>query len=553
MADWNDVPESGHAVAQGQGGSASRGDTREKVTVMSLLITHLLLSVLFAFLGLGAGWWLHGRLSAVALGDNSSEIKFARDYLGHLHRIALRTAADVGEHSARVGEVDKELADSSGDSHSNVTGMVDKLMQANDAIQQKLSETENRLEELSRELDHRASEARTDVLTGLANRRAFDEQSVRCLSEFKESEAPFALMIVDIDRFKQVNDEYGHTFGDEVLRSVATLLNNNLRGRDIVTRYGGEEFAVLLPASNIGDARRAAEMMREAIQNTRFAMADSNVRVTVSVGVAEVLPYEDVKAIVKRADQAMYAAKRGGRNRVYWHDGTLPHPHNAQAVRRSDAKRDPATAASDNASPRLFDEVPPTATRQAPEQETAAADSTATDDDGARLAAANVSSDVLKNMGTKTMFCQDIHRRVAEYNRGGNTFSTILLSVDDYQQLATKYGENAGKIILCAIAQALENGLRDMDLVARYNDTTFGLVLPRATLRDAVCIGERMRKQIDRTTLLVDGCDVRFTVSLGIVEVNDGDEMATLVERARAELGLASTGGGNRSGFATAS
>ena len=96
-------------------------------------------------------------------------------------------------------------------------------------------------------------------------------------------------------------------------------------------------------------------------------------------------------------------------------------------------------------------------------------------------------------------------------------------------------------------------GLREMDLVARYNDTTFGLVLPKATLRDAVCIGERMRKTIGKTAVLVEGQEVRFTVSLGIVEVADGDEMATLVERARAELGLASTNGGNRSGFATAS
>ncbi len=520
---------------------------------MSLLITHLLLSVLFAFIGLGTGWWLHNRLSAASLGENGGDLKMARDFVSNLHRLALRTAADVGEHSARVGEVDRELAVSGKHSDCNVNGLVDKLVKANEAVQEKLSQTEGKLEELSRELEHRASEARTDVLTGLANRRAFDEESDRRLWDFKESESPFSLMIIDIDRFKQVNDEYGHTFGDDVLRGVSNLLANNLRGRDVVTRYGGEEFAVLLPESTVGDGRRAAEMMREAIQNTRFTMADSDVRVTVSVGVAEVLPYEDVKSIVKRADQAMYAAKRAGRNRVYWHDGTLPHPHDAKAVRRSDTEPNLVVGHGDNGTaPRLFDE-----TDTPPKNANPSTPAPPADDDGdktpAVLTAANLSGDVLKNMGTKTMFCQDIHRRVAEFKRGGNTFSTILLSVDGYTRLAQKYGENCGKIVLSAIAQALEHGLRDMDLVARYTDTTFGLVLPKATLRDAVCIGERMRKTIGKTAVLVEGQEVRFTVSLGIVEVADGDEMATLVERGRAELGLASTSGGNRSGFATAS
>ena len=325
--------------------STAREKQREP-EVMSLLITHLLLSVLFAFIGLGTGWWLNGRLSAASLGENGSDLKLARDFVGNLHRLALRTAADVGEHSARVGEVDRELAGAGKHADCNVNGLVDKLLKANEAVQEKLSQTEGKLEELSRELEHRASEARTDVLTGLANRRAFDEESHRRLGDFKESESPFALMIIDIDRFKQVNDDYGHTFGDEVLRGVSNLLTNNLRGRDVVTRYGGEEFAVLLPVSTVGDARRAAEMIREAIQNARFPMAETDVRVTVSVGVAEILPYEDVKSIVKRADQAMYAAKRAGRNRVYWHDGTLPHPHDAKSVRHSDTEQNFAVSKS---------------------------------------------------------------------------------------------------------------------------------------------------------------------------------------------------------------
>ncbi len=497
---------------------------------------------------------MHGRVRGAVLSTHDSDASLARDSVARLHSLALRVAADVDEHNTRVGEVDKELSVGSGQSDCTVSGLVKKLMQANEAVQKKLSETEGKLEDLSNQLEHHASEARTDVLTGLANRRAFDEESEKQLSQYKESESSFALMIIDIDRFKQVNDEYGHTFGDEILRGVGCLMTQNLRGRDSVTRYGGEEFAVMLPQSTMGDARRAAEMIRETVQNARFPMGDKEVRITISIGVAEVLPYEDVKSLVKRADQAMYAAKRGGRNRVYWHDGTLSHPANPNSVCRRAAKSgDPASKAVATP-PRLFNDADPEMNADAAvraSEKPRAVD--AAEDAIDLVAAASLSSELLKNMGNKTMFCQDIHRRVAEFNRGGTTFSTILLSVDDYSQLARKFGENAGKIVLCAVAQALELGLRDMDLVARYSETTFGLVLPKATLRDAVCIGERMRKTIAKKGVLVEGQEVRFTVSLGIVEVVDGDVMATLVERARAELGLAATNGGNRSGFATAS
>ena len=149
------------------------------------------------------------------------------------------------------------------------------------------------------------------------------------------------------------------------------------------------------------------------------------------------------------------------------------------------------------------------------------------------LDAAGIDLEVLGNLNNKTMFCQNVHRRISEWNRGGSPFSTILLSIDNYSQLARDYGPQAADLALGVVAQTIRNSVRGMDLVARYDDKTFGLLLPDAVLRNAICIGERLRKDVRRTGIMIEGKTVHFTISLGIVEVSDGDVMASLLERAR--------------------
>ena len=127
-----------------------------------------------------------------------------------------------------------------------------------------------------------------------------------------------------------------------------------------------------------------------------------------------------------------------------------------------------------------------------------------------------------------------------------------MLSVDNSQELVRSYGEPTWKLVMGVVAEAIRGRLREMDLMARYNEVMFGMMLPDASLRNAICVGERLRKTVERTTIQLDGKMLRFTVSLGVVEVEESDEMATLVERACAQLKEAQIRGGNQTGFSAA-
>jgi diguanylate cyclase (GGDEF)-like protein/PAS domain S-box-containing protein len=161
------------------------------------------------------------------------------------------------------------------------------------------------------------SQAATDPLTGVANRRSFESTARREVERARRYAKPFAVLALDIDHFKRVNDTYGHDIGDIVLKSMAEVCLTKLRATDILARLGGEEFAMLLPETDIEAAATLAERMRVAIETSPIATAKGALPITVSLGVAQHAPNEPtIDAAMKRADEALYEAKRTGRNRV---------------------------------------------------------------------------------------------------------------------------------------------------------------------------------------------------------------------------------------------
>jgi diguanylate cyclase (GGDEF)-like protein len=154
--------------------------------------------------------------------------------------------------------------------------------------------------------------ARTDPLTALPNRRQFFRSGEAALAESRCSGQPLALLALDVDHFKRINDQGGHQLGDTVLREVAQCCRASLRNTDLAARIGGEEFALLLPATDLAQAQQLAERLRQEIAALQLPAA-----VTVSIGCAELSPEMDsVDALLARADEALYAAKENGRNRV---------------------------------------------------------------------------------------------------------------------------------------------------------------------------------------------------------------------------------------------
>jgi diguanylate cyclase (GGDEF)-like protein len=159
-------------------------------------------------------------------------------------------------------------------------------------------------------------QALTDALTGLLNRRAFLESAGGELVRAARHHYPVSLLMVDIDRFKRINDTWGHPTGDAVIRALARVCADTVRKSDPCARMGGEEFALLLPHSELQGALELAERLREAVGRVEVPDARGAVRCTVSIGVAQWQPGEGLDALLQHADEALYASKRAGRDRV---------------------------------------------------------------------------------------------------------------------------------------------------------------------------------------------------------------------------------------------
>jgi diguanylate cyclase len=242
-----------------------------------------------------------------------------------LFELVRHVADDVGEHRLEIEQANEQLTTApSGDPTDTaefVLHSVARIVEINERLQSRLAATEEKIQEQTRQIESHLAEARTDALTGLPNRRAFDDELARRIAEWRRKRATFCLLLIDIDRFKQLNDRYGHPAGDHALRGVADVLRHVLREMDMVARIGGEDFATLLPSTDFRDAVRAAGRVGGAVAAETFRFEREEIRLTVSLGLARVEAWDDPVSLVKRADEALYSAKGGGRNCAFCHDG----------------------------------------------------------------------------------------------------------------------------------------------------------------------------------------------------------------------------------------
>ncbi|MBT3204690.1 MAG: GGDEF domain-containing protein [Gammaproteobacteria bacterium] len=182
-----------------------------------------------------------------------------------------------------------------------------------------LSDISNVIETLKNELDDARRQATIDALTGLNNRRIFDDVLVTAINSSQSSQEPFCLLLLDIDKFKDINDNYGHIVGDKVLVGLSKVLRKHMRGSDYLCRYGGEEFAVVITETLITGAFTVAEKLRKSIENLRLKHVKTGQQigqVTISIGVASYRNGESSIELVERCDSALYRAKSLGRNRT---------------------------------------------------------------------------------------------------------------------------------------------------------------------------------------------------------------------------------------------
>lgn len=460
----------------------------------TLLSLGMLFSIVTFVAGCGVGvWFARSSKSGGAKPGSTKEQDpaamraFERAMMAadRIRDLARHAVSHVGDHGTKVEAFSSDVR-SLVEQPANVSTdalllTIGQMTCANNELQQRLGRIEKQIAAQSAELRTYSSEARTDSLTGLSNRRAFDDEIQRRFAEWQRRRTPFSLMILDIDNFKEVNDSCGHQAGDEALSRIGQVITNNSRQMDFRCRYGGDEFVLILPDTSVQDTRIAAERIRAAIDRIVVRNGDQSRTLSCSVGAARIGTSDDVTRLIRRADEALYKAKEAGRNLGYWHDGTQSLPI---------TETNPAQADSSHAP--LFESLP-----------------------------------------NRQSFADALTRRLPESQRFGIPLSIIQLRVANYVELCKTYGEEAAGSTLEAVAAFTQPALRQIDLLARLDGGEFAVLLPGSTRNEANQIAKRLQVAAANCDVRIQNERVPVRVAHGIAEFRPGDTAESMMERAR--------------------
>ena len=299
-------------------------------TLEPALWTGLALGLLLLSTGLGAGLglgrWLFRRTPA-----DRQQRQQVLQLVEELSRWTNNVSTDVSEYRGLVEDLTQQVAiqvETPGDTSKIDTARVlSQMLDANRRLQHRLDTAEATLRHQAQEIAAYMSEARTDALTRLNNRRVFDEALASSLTALRTQGKIVAVVLIDVDHFKRLNDTHGHLAGDCVLQGLAKILRDHKPAGAITARFGGEEFAMVIHHRELPEACAAAQTIRQAVQAHRFSYDQHQLQVTISCGVALAMLSEETLSLVKRCDEALYAAKSAGRNGVFFHDGYRPLPY----------------------------------------------------------------------------------------------------------------------------------------------------------------------------------------------------------------------------------
>jgi diguanylate cyclase len=248
-----------------------------------------------------------------------------------LRQVLLIIFKEMAELTGHTEEYDRMISQSVGmlsktDSIQEIRAVVGDILKKTKTLGQfgksfsyKLKEATQALETLKKDFEQVKSEATIDPLTGVTNRKFFDNALSSITDEATLKGSPLSLLMIDIDRFKNFNDVHGHLIGDEVLKFVARKIKDLVKGGDLVARFGGEEFAVILPRTTLENARIVGESIRSFFPKTSLKTKKTSMvlgNITVSIGIGSFRSGESPETLLRRTDEALYAAKEAGRNRI---------------------------------------------------------------------------------------------------------------------------------------------------------------------------------------------------------------------------------------------
>jgi len=343
----------------------------------------------------------------------------------------------------------------------------------------------------------------TDALTDVANRRAFEYELSRRLTEWKRDGTPLCLVLLDIDHFKKFNDRYGHQAGDAVLEAVAKVLQETVRETDLVARHGGEEFGIVVSGESVEKVKDIAERARSLIETSRFPHRGLMLRVTASLGVAQIDSGEDITSLVQRADTALYCSKEAGRNCVHFHNGNT-------CLRFGEGM---ATEATDSAKKQINSD------------------------------AVDIYTDETTGLPTQKVFLEEFRRRTLEAHRYRGELALAIISIDSLLHEADQ-DVRTEKNLLATIGRLTGSVLRETDLVARYDVSCLSILLPMTSLEKALVPMQRLSSDSAKYSDLHYPA-LSYSVSIGLVAVTTAEPAGSALQRVEAALAASIAAGGN--------
>jgi diguanylate cyclase (GGDEF)-like protein len=336
------------------------------------------------------------------------------------------------------------------------------------------------------------------------------------------------VFFVDLDSFGLINCEYGHQGGDVILRQAARIVKKHSRGRDMVARFAGDSFAVMLNQTTLHDALPIAERIRKAIGDESFSHGTRPLRISASVGIAQLRPEELRGAMTDRVAQALAAANQAGGNVCFRHDGAGCHQVSTayQAKNTCEGEESVSLAA-------LWRD--------------------SSNQNGSESAAENVQERAATGSGEpaeaalsgRSLFAANLSRRLSEWKRGGASVSVAVLRVDQMEQLVERFGEKAQAFIRQVMGRLMEATTRDMDERCEFEDGLFALILPGTDEANALAVADRLCAQVRQCKMRMGSNLWNITASIGVTHCSVSTRVMDIILSAEAAMLAAGERGGD--------
>jgi diguanylate cyclase (GGDEF)-like protein len=442
--------------------------------------------------------------------------------LSSLELLAAELLQDVDGHGRRLKQITNGIESPGDQNIDSVNGAVTQILNATEDIQRRVVSTEKRIVQQAETVQMQAILSHADLLTSLPNRRAFEAELERAAMPSKGRAALSTVVFVDLDHFTNVNTEYGHHGGDVILRQAAGIIKELLRGKDMIARFGGDTFALLLTETTLHDALPIAERIRKQLENTEFSHGSRPLHIKASLGIAQLRPDEILPAQFGRIEEALEHAKRAGGNMCYRHDGQACFPvssvFQAKEIPAGEETMSLASMWRDSAAIAQDPNIAPPTTR---------------------------TSEVDPVLSGRSLFAANLNRRLAEWKRGGTGVSVAVVQVDQLQALVQQFGPQGHSFLRQVMGRLLEAATRDMDERCEFEDGLFALILPATDASNAIAVAERLRSQVRQCKVRMGNDLWDLTASIGLAHCTVASRVMDIMLSAEAAMSNAAKLGGD--------